>query len=690
MPTISRDVERKEVTGARADRAWIAAALLLALLPYLALVWRFDFLSDDAFINFRYAKNLADGYGLRFNPGSGDAVEGYNCLWTVMCAVPELFGLNTPQLSKLGTLASAIVLLWSVLACARRDLGVSPLATLATGLVLVCTPPFAVWATSGMETMPTALFMFLTWRLLLGDPLRPRGWSAGVCAAITALMRPDGMVLAAIVLVAAGLTWARFRQPGLLRACVRCAALLTLCVALHTAWRLWYHGDWISNTARIKGQMSILGLQRGWDYACTLLLAFPGLLLVLALATQALGRELLPRSLSVLLIVCALLAYMIAVGADFMPMGRFLLAALPFFALAFALAMRAFELRARPRAWVVVCAAACIALSLPAAFDRHVVPHGLRERHDFRWGQGGYTSEFQAWRRQKDNADRWTREGLMLARETHFGQSLVRGPIGAVGYFTDLHLYDLFGLTDREVARLPIPPRATTAGHTKEVSPAFFLKYAPTFIGTQLTTRENDQHLLFSIDGSEYAHGLMEWIERRELRVEDGFGPEQGYAENSRLLMRRLVPLSADFDLLLPLVRAAEGVSLEDPQLAEAELWRRFPPESPAAQRIAARIGELWRNPTNSPLPPATSVDRPPRTNFDWLIEVWWCDGLSLAHKHPEGEINLLLVLEGNPTFHERVPGYVAMKPGSTHTPIVEGGTLGVVTLRRKSRMPEY
>jgi len=690
MPTPSRGAQRMRDFGGSADRAWVGAALIVCLLPYLALVWRFDFLSDDAFINFRYAKNLADGYGLRFNPGSGDAVEGYNCLWTLLCTLPELLSLNTPQWSKLGTLASAIALLWAVLDCARRDLGASPLATLATGLVLVATPPFAVWATSGMETMPTALFMFLTWRLLLADPARPRGWSAGLCAAITALMRPDGVVLAAIVCVAGALTWARFRAPGLLRACLRCALLLGLCVALHTAWRLWYHHDWISNTARIKGQMSLLGLERGWDYACTLLLAFPGLLLVLALATLALRRELLPRSRSVLLIIGALLAYMIAVGADFMPMGRFLLAALPFFALAFTLAMRGLELRSKPRLLVVVAAAACIALSLPAAFDRHVVPLGLRKGHDFRWGQGGYTSEYQAWRRQKDNADRWTREGLMLARETRLGQSLVRGPIGAVGYFTDLHLYDLFGLTDREVARLPIPPRATTAGHTKEVSPAFFLKYAPTFIGTQLTTRENDQHLLFSIDGAEYEHGLMEWIERRELRAEDGFGLEQGFPEHSRLLLRRLVPLNADFQLLLPLVRAAEGIALEDSQLAEAEMWKRFPPDGPQAQLIAARIAELWRNPSNVPLEPAPASELPPKIEFDWLIEVWWCNDLSLGHRHPEGEINLLFVLEGSPTFHERPPGYVVMKPGSAHTPIVEGGTMGIVTLRRKLRRPAF
>jgi hypothetical protein len=413
-------------------------------------------------------------------------------------------------------------------------------------------------------------------------------------------------------------------------------------------------------------------------------------MLVMLLAVGSLGRELLARSMPIALILGAQLAYMIAVGADFMPMGRFLLAALPFMALAFAMGMRALELRAKRPLLVALCAMVCIGLSLPAAFDRHVIPLAQRERHDFRWGQNGFESEFQAWRRQKENTDRWIREGLLLARETHRGESLIRGPIGAVGYFTDLQLFDVFGLTDREVARLPIPPRATTAGHTKEVSPAFFLKYAPTYMSTQIISRENDPHVLFSIDGAEYEHGLMEWIERRPLSVEHGFGPEQGYPEDGVLLMRRLVPLSADFDMLLPLVRAAEGISLEEPQVAEAELWKRFPPQSEAARKIAARIGELWKNPSNQPLPPVASADRPPKTNFDWSIDVWWSDKQTLAHRHPEGEINLLLVLEGTPQFHQRIPGYVVMKPGSSHTPIVEDGTMAIVTLRRKSRKPDF
>ena len=51
-------------------RARAALTATLAGLPlYALLVARFDFVCDDAFISFRYARHLAGGLGLRYNLG---------------------------------------------------------------------------------------------------------------------------------------------------------------------------------------------------------------------------------------------------------------------------------------------------------------------------------------------------------------------------------------------------------------------------------------------------------------------------------------------------------------------------------------------------------------------------------------------------------------------------------------------
>jgi hypothetical protein len=84
--------------GRRPDPAF--AALVAAYVVYgLAFIWRTSFdiggrrwfsLFDDAMISMRYARNLAAGHGLVWNPG--ERVEGItNPLWTLWLAVLHLF-----------------------------------------------------------------------------------------------------------------------------------------------------------------------------------------------------------------------------------------------------------------------------------------------------------------------------------------------------------------------------------------------------------------------------------------------------------------------------------------------------------------------------------------------------------------------------------------------------------------------
>ena len=93
---------------------------LLALLPWLALLaWLASvawFLTDDAFISFRYTRNLLEGHGLVFNPG--ERVEGYtNFLWILeLAAIWGLFNIRpeyaAPWLSVAYTAATIATVLW--------------------------------------------------------------------------------------------------------------------------------------------------------------------------------------------------------------------------------------------------------------------------------------------------------------------------------------------------------------------------------------------------------------------------------------------------------------------------------------------------------------------------------------------------------------------------------------------------
>ena len=69
---------------------WDRVALSGIWAAYLLLARHFWFVSDDAFITFRYARNWVGGHGLRYNLGEHPPVEGFsNFLWVVVSAVFE-------------------------------------------------------------------------------------------------------------------------------------------------------------------------------------------------------------------------------------------------------------------------------------------------------------------------------------------------------------------------------------------------------------------------------------------------------------------------------------------------------------------------------------------------------------------------------------------------------------------------
>ena len=100
----------------------LSPASLLSFLPWLALLgWLSSvawFLCDDAFISFRYTRNLLEGHGLVFNPG--EYVEGYtNFLWILeLAAIWGIFGLPpehaAPWLSVAYTVGTVAAMLWWV------------------------------------------------------------------------------------------------------------------------------------------------------------------------------------------------------------------------------------------------------------------------------------------------------------------------------------------------------------------------------------------------------------------------------------------------------------------------------------------------------------------------------------------------------------------------------------------------
>ena len=143
--------------------------------------------------------------------------------------------------------------------------------------------------------------------------------------------------------------------------------------------------------------------------------------------------------------------------------------------------------------------------------------------------------------------------------------------------------------------------------------------------------------------------------------------------------------MPATIETFAPLLDAARGLELSDPDAAREELGRRFDPEGEAAAKLRAdlialldegAIAERGEMPVKwGRVAKATEESR------GFSIDVVLMNGAGPKHRHPKGEVNYCIALEGTPTFEDQAPGWVVMKTDSTHVPTVAGGTMLIVYL---------
>ena len=232
---------------------------LLCLPWFVLLGWLTSvawFITDDAFISFRYARNLLDGHGLVFNPG--EYVEGYtNFLWVLeLAAIWRVLGLRPEHvanwLSVIYTVGTIAVMLWWV---ARmpflRHRGL--IAWMALGLIC-SSATIAVWtAGGGLETRQFTFFVLVA--VVCLSVYGANRWGlivASLSLAAAALTRPEGLLVAACCVgwfVVQRLLTAR-RLDG--RGTLALAGPFVVLIGGHFLARYRYYGEWLPNTYYAK------------------------------------------------------------------------------------------------------------------------------------------------------------------------------------------------------------------------------------------------------------------------------------------------------------------------------------------------------------------------------------------------------------------------------------------------------
>jgi arabinofuranosyltransferase len=435
-----------------------SACLIQANYGYFTSVLSGDAVgADDAYISFRYARNLVAGHGLVFNPG--ERVEGYSNLLYVFCILPGMLVLDPDHVYGWAVAINLIFVLGALHVFGRivsRDFGDRNGVT-ALWLFALC-PVLWMWTSAGLETPLVLLIQMLTW-LEVSRTVDSRSiWRLSVLAIAAVLVRPDGVLIAGTAVVVLLLSGQRARAVTL--ALVTVGAVLSV-----TLWRLSYYGDWLPNTYYAKATSPVLervraSLRQFIRIApMTGLLLYTGAILLwpLAVPRASLARWRCSRAAPfAFLHTLVLLTFWIFVGGDVFD-ERLLTALFPFGAYAVMAVLETTD----PRR-ISVIAACCLLLQL-SALNRQDRRFAFRmDRYDHR---------------------------LALARvlKRHEPRGVLAiDAAGKVPYWTGLVTIDILGLNDRHIARLP-DARPFHVGHTKS-DPDYVLSRHPDLIAAWIAS----------------------------------------------------------------------------------------------------------------------------------------------------------------------------------------------------------
>lgn len=449
----------------------LAAALVVGASAWMLLRERYFYgwVDDDAFISFRYARNLAEGNGLVFN--LGERVEGYtNFLWTVILASLYRLGVTLPDAARfmggLCSLATVVVLL----AFSRTQLmavpdavpgALRPLVALVAPLALCFSDAWAAWAAGGLENSLSALLVagaLLAHLFAVESEIeskRKRACMVGTGALSLAVLNHPANSL---FVVPIAVHWVLLRRSGATVPGVRPAVLLfCIIVGSWTAWRLAYYGELLPNTFYAKVGFTHFVVQRGLSYMIEVLRALPlAYAALLGLGILALRRA--DARLTFGVIGGGVLlysAYVVSVGGEQFPALRATVVMLPLCALLLQQLSNwgcRVALRGAP-----VARAAGAAVLAALVLAAHAVPLYASPRI-----------------RILDEALRLGRTALsttaairlkeLLPPDTLFAHS----GAGLIAFYTNFRWIDTLGLTDKHIARTSVENMGRgAAGHEK-------------------------------------------------------------------------------------------------------------------------------------------------------------------------------------------------------------------------------
>lgn len=448
------------------SRGDVSPRLFLGLLcaVYLAHVVWLACAAEDAHITYRFARHVAAGRGFVWNSGEAP-IEGFTTvLWVLVSAAAIRLGTDVVLVTQVLGVVSAFGTLLLTYRISVLHAGASERLALVPCAFLALSGSFATWAASGMETVTFGFFLLAAFAAYLRHSERLTRASIASCAVllmIAALLRPEAVLLAALLV-----GWMVLEGRTDVRRLGHAAVFLTVFVpplVLLELLRIRTFGDYLPNTYHAKTGGGVYQVLRGAVYVFYFgftYLAGLAPLAILAMSRKEPGAHPSPGWLESARRAPALplagaftalyLAYLVAVGGDYMAMYRFVTPVLPFlYLLLVPIVAPLVSVDAAPGVRRATVAALFVALAAT------LVPSTPLERHLFA------AAPLQHGTYRGVVLERW--HVARLRRIAEFfaehapaeGASIATDAIGVIGFQTELSVHDLSGLTDRHIARTP-------------------------------------------------------------------------------------------------------------------------------------------------------------------------------------------------------------------------------------------
>jgi len=413
-----------------------------------------DFIQDDSFISYRYAKNFINGHGLVFNPG--EKVEGYtNFLWIMLLSLFGRVGLDMVIVSRVlgvlfGALSLVMVYTISSLFLSKKNW----IFVFSATFLLALNSALAYWSISGMET---SLFLMLTLSTVY---FYLRGNRMVVpFSVLGTLTRPEGALVFAIILV-----HKFFLKKDSLKDCFSYVSGFIFLLAPFLVFKIFYYGEVLPNTFYAKTGF-------GWEYAKSgvdyfwLFLKHYGLWGFLYLLPIWFYKSWGEKFKFLVLFTYVYTLYIILIGGDGLKAHRFFLPVIPWLYLSLMIGLEKLTRGLKRQKISLVVSGLCVTFMtvLFFVFPRNYI-------WDAKMAGNGLVMKMRFWA-----------ETLSQRYGSNF--TIAASTIGALSYYTDARVIDMIGLTDKYIPRHPEQiPGIVSSWRERKFNTQYLLSQDPDFI----------------------------------------------------------------------------------------------------------------------------------------------------------------------------------------------------------------